>query len=292
VGSSNAQRLGAALIVKGKHCDILNNASWTISRASVEHLASHVRRVITQEDPDLVIFFLNDNSTYYARGEDGSCNLPKKDQSGKFHIEGELVISSRDTQAAHFAAMRPLLEAVGKKKCLWVAPMPRYLLRGCCDNPSHITNRSTRYYKDEMDMQLDRYKWHMKEYIKATGKRNFKILDPNYDLRSMDEAEVWGDDPVHPRERAYQKIADGVLTMNACFTPAHPAPVNPRTNYTREETAPRRGRGGGRGYGRPPPDQQQQSSIVHDNRRGRQYPPGHYEGRGRGGHQDHRARPY
>jgi hypothetical protein len=291
VGSSNAQRLGAALSEKGKHCDVLNTASWTVSRASIDHLASQVRRVITQEDPDLVIMFLMDNSTYYARGEDGNCNLPKRDAAGKFHIEGELVICSRDTQEAHFAARRPLLEAVGKKKCLWVAPMPRYLLHSCCDNPNHITNRHTRYYKDDMDMQLDRYKWHMKENVKMLGKKNFKILDPNYDLRSMDEAEVWGDDPVHPREAAYQKIAGGVMLMATCFTPTHPAPPAPRTNYNREEAPPRRGRGGGRGYGRPRQDQQQ-SSSGYDNRRGPQNPPGHYEGRGRGGHHEYRARPY
>jgi hypothetical protein len=143
-----------------------------------------------------------------------------------------------------------------------------------------------------MDMQIDSYKWHMKEHIKALGKKNFKILDPNFDLRSMDETEVWGDNPVHPRECAYQKIAGGVLSMSTCFTPTHPAPATPRTNYNREEAAPRRGRGGGRGYGRPPPDQQQQYNTGYDSRRGRQNPPGHYEGRGRGGHQDYRARPY
>jgi hypothetical protein len=111
--------------------------------------------VIAEEDPDLVILFLMDNSTYYSRGEDGSCNLPKKDSDGKFHIEGELIICGRETQEAHFAALRPLLEAVGKKKCLWVSPMPRYQLKSCCDNPLHITNRHTRYYKDDMDMQID-----------------------------------------------------------------------------------------------------------------------------------------
>jgi hypothetical protein len=87
----------------------------------------------------------------------------------------------------------------------------------------------------------------MKEHIKALGKKNFKVLDPNYDLRSMDEAEAWGDDPVHLRETAYQKIAGGVMSMISCFTPTLPAPT-PRANYNREEDPPQRGRGGGRGY--------------------------------------------
>jgi hypothetical protein len=166
--------------------------------------------------------------------------------------------------------------------------MPRYQLHICCDNPHHIINRHTRYFKDDMDMQIDRYKWHMKDHIKALGKKNFKILDPNYHLRSMDEAEAWGDDPVHPREMAYQKIAGGVMSMVNCFAPTHPAPV-PRANYNRDEDPPRRGRGGGRGYGRP---HQEQHGSEYDNRRGRQNPPGHQEGRGRGGHREYRARPY
>jgi hypothetical protein len=54
-----------------------------------------------------------------------------------------------------------------------------------------------------MDMQVDRYKWHIKEHIKSLGKKNLKVLDPNYDLRSMDESEAWGEDPVHPKDAAY-----------------------------------------------------------------------------------------
>jgi hypothetical protein len=187
VGSSNAQWLVAALRQKGKHCDVLFSASWTVSRQNADNLAVKLRQTLIDEDPELVILQMMDNSTYFARAENGSRNLPKKGEDDKFHVEGELQVCGKETQIGQFDAIRPLFDAVGKKKCLWVAPFPRYLLQSCCDDPGHVTNITSRYYREDMEEQLDRYKWGMKEHIRSLGRKNIKILDPNIDLRSMAE---------------------------------------------------------------------------------------------------------
>jgi hypothetical protein len=176
-----------------------------------------------------------------------------------------------------------IFDAVGKKKCLWVAPFPRYLLHSYCDDPRHITSR---YYREDMEEQLDRYKWGMKEHIRSMGRKNIKVLDPNIDLRSMAEQDVWGEDPVHPLEEAYVKMAAGAITLSSTFTPIHP-----RHNQ-RGQQQPRGGQHGGeRGRGRRGRGLATESYRGMENRRGRQYDPVG-EGRGRGGHHEHRARPY
>jgi hypothetical protein len=41
-------------------------------------------------------------------------------------------------------------------------------------------------------------KQNLKDFLFYSGKRNFKVLDPNMIINSMTEEEVWGHDPVHP----------------------------------------------------------------------------------------------
>jgi hypothetical protein len=296
VGSSNAQRLAAAFRQKNKHCDVLTSPGWIVSRITVERLAVKLRQTLIDEDPELVILQIMDNSTFFARAEDGSRNLPKRGLDEKFHVEGELLVCGRETQISHFDTIRPLFDAVGKKKCLWVAPFPRFLLRSCCNDPGHVTNINSRYYREDMEEQLDRYKWGMKEHIRSLGRKNFKVLDPNIDLRSMAEHEVWGEDPVHPLEAAYEKMAAGAITLSLTFTPTHP----PFNQNNRGPQVPRGGQtgglqggqhGGDRGRGRRGRGTATENYRGSDNRRGRQYDPAS-EGRGRGGHHEYRARPY
>jgi hypothetical protein len=123
--------------------------------------------------------------------------------------------------------------------------MPRYLHKNCCADPSHITNRNHRFFQEDMEEHLDRYKWGMKEHMRSLGRKNIKILDPSYDLRSMAEHEVWGDNPVHPSEAACIKIAAAAVAMQALFAPTHP----PVRHEAQDRPQPQGGerRGGGRG---------------------------------------------
>jgi hypothetical protein len=304
VGSSNAQKLAAALRTQGKHCDVLFSAGWTVSRPNAEFVADKIRKAIADEDPDLIVLQLLDNSVFYARAEDGSRVLPRKGADNWYHVEGELQICGRESQISQLEAFKPILDAVGKKNCLWVAPMPRYLHKNCCADPSHITNRNHRFFQEDMEEQLDRYKWGMKEHMRALGRKNIKILDPSYDLRSMAEHEVWGDDPVHPSEAAYSKIATAALAMQSLFSPVHP-PVRHDAQDRPQLGGGHRGGGGGRsrrpyshrgqgrGYGPAggSRDGRDQRDNADYNRRGRHYDPDTAV-RGRSGYQDYRARPY
>jgi hypothetical protein len=141
VGAANAPMLATALRAKGKTCDVLTSKTWSISRASAEHVAGQVRAVIQSEDPDLIVMQLMDTSCFYVRKDDGSRHLPRPGPDGVLHLEGEVVVCTRDTQQEHFRSLRPMFEAVGKKKCVWVAPMMRYVVASCCEDISHAPNR-------------------------------------------------------------------------------------------------------------------------------------------------------
>jgi hypothetical protein len=270
--NSTASKLASALRAKGKTVDVLASSWLTVSRTSMEQLAGQVRKIIQDEDPDLVILQVLDNSCFYAKQEDGSRQLPKMGPDDICHIEGEVQVATRETQLEHFYTIRPLLDAVGKKKTLLVAPLPRYITSGCCVDRRHTINRLDPYYRENMNMQLETLKRNLKDHVFNLNKRNIKVMDPMLDLRGLDPTEVWGPNPIIPLDEAASKLVDGLMLM------ASHLEGNSHANM--------RGRARGRGRG--------QYREQHGNRGGRSHTPGSSSGgRGhRGGHSDYRARPY
>jgi hypothetical protein len=298
VGSANAPQLATALRAKGKTFDVLTSKTWTISRAAAEHVAGQVKNVIQTEDPEIIVMQLIDTSSFYVRKEDGSRQLPTPGPDGVLHLEGEVVVCTRDTQFEHLRALKPLFDVVGRKRCVWVAPTPRYVVAGCCEDTSHAPNRRDNYFLDDIGAQLDTFKRNLKDHIHGLNKKNIKVADPSLDLRGMSLEEIWGTDPVNPTEGAMPKIADGILLMASKLLNRQQdnqqSAVPRGGGNTRPRGAQRGGsyRGGRGGQNRL---QEYYDRQEYDNQnRGRWHDPSYANGgRGhRGGHRDYRARPY
>jgi hypothetical protein len=296
VGSANAPRLATALRAKGKTCDILMTKTWKISRAAAEHVAGQVKDVIQNEDPEIIVMQLIDTSSFYIRKEDGSRQLPVAGPDGVLHLDGEVVVCTRDTQFEHLHALKPMFDVVGKKRCAWVAPTPRYVVASCCENPRHAPNRRDNYFLDDMGSQLDTFKRNLKDHIHGLNKKNIKVADPSLDLRGMTPEEIWGADPINPTPEAITKIADGVLLMAAKLLPRQQENQQSSVPRGGGSTRPRGGhRGGGYGgQGRGGQSNHQEYYEYSNQNRGRWHDPSYaHGGRGhRGGHRDDRARPY
>jgi hypothetical protein len=301
VGAANAPLLATALRAKGKTCDVLTSKTWSISRASAEHVAGQVKAVIQSEDPELIVMQLMDTSSFYVRKEDGSRHLPRPGPDGSLHLEGEVVVCTRDIQQEHLRSLRPMFDAVGKKKCVWVAPMMRYVVAGCCEDASHAPNRRDRYCMDEMETQLDSFKRGLKDHIHGLNKKNIKVADPSLDLRGMSPEDIWGTDPVNPTTAAMNKIADGVILMASKLSTRQEE--NQQSAIPRggghSRPRPRGGYGGGgqRGSGRGAQtwrQDQYENRYYSDYNSGRWHDPSYAHGGRvhRGGHRDDRARPY
>jgi hypothetical protein len=143
---------------RGKTVDVLATLWLTVSWSSIEQLAAQTRKIILDiKDPDLVILQVLENSSFYVKHEDSSRQLPRRGEDNIFHIDGEVQVCPRDMQYEHFHALRPLLDVVGKKKNLLMAPMPRYLTAGFCNNRSHTTNREDQYFREDMYTRVGRY---------------------------------------------------------------------------------------------------------------------------------------
>jgi hypothetical protein len=213
IGSSNASRLRTALEAKGRSVALVSLANFRLDRRN-EGLLRVVREALLSSEPECVVLQLLDSSCFTARGPDGSRTLAKKLEDGKFHITGDVVICSRETQQEHFESLKPLLDLVEKKICLIITPMPRYITTGCCSDKTHVTNREEPNFKAKMLASLDDLRVHLKDFLFLNSKRFVKIVDPTYDMRSMADSEIWGDgDPIHLKPEMYAKLADGVIKL-------------------------------------------------------------------------------
>jgi hypothetical protein len=205
--------LRTALKAKSRSCALVFLANFRLDRHN-EGLLRVVREALQQSEPECVVIQLLDSSCFTARGPDGSRTLAKKLEDGKFHIPGDVVLCSRETQQEHFESLRLLLDLVEKKTCLIITPMPRYIIGGCCSNKTHVTNREEPNFKTRMLTSLEDLRVNLKDFLYLSGKRFVKIVDPTYDMRSMADSEIWGDaDPIHPKPEMYTKLADGVIKL-------------------------------------------------------------------------------
>jgi hypothetical protein len=76
-------------------------------------------------------------------------------------------------------------------------------MAGCCAEPGHCSNRRIQDFEQQ---QLELLKKQVKDFLFYDSYRNIRVLDPCYDLRTLDSTEAWENDPVHPISLVYSKI--------------------------------------------------------------------------------------
>jgi hypothetical protein len=286
VGCCKTKEMSKILSNRGKTTSSVFSNNWRITRASVESLATNLRRQIEAEEPETIVFELLDNSVFVGKQEDGSRLLPKKEADGRYHIHGEVQVCARDVQLEQFSALKPIFEAAADKKIIWMVPAARYLTGGCCENREHVSNKNDPHLREDILMQLESLKRNMRDHVYYTNRR-IKIFDVNQYIRSMSNDDIWGEDPALPKTEVIGKMVDGLMKMLDGQDSSREDQERPRDiSRGRGRAAPPRGnwRGRGRGF------------MGNDSSRGggRHFDPERrFGGRGSfGGHDDHRARPY
>jgi hypothetical protein len=105
-------------------------------------------------DPDIVVLQL-DNSCYYGRSRDGRRTAPTRGEDGKYHVEGDVTVCSHDTLLEHLKTISSILDAVGKRKCLLITPLPRYVTEGCRLDLEHYSNRRFQDFRQHLLSSLE-----------------------------------------------------------------------------------------------------------------------------------------
>jgi hypothetical protein len=147
VGMSNANRLSTALAERGCDAAIVHLKTWRVFDGPSEAMAKWIRDTIEETDPDTVVFQMWDASAFFARASDGSLNAPRRLQDGRLHMLGTVTVCSVDNQREQLNIIKPLLDAVGRRKAVFITPMLRYITAGCCHDKDHTCQRDDPNYK-------------------------------------------------------------------------------------------------------------------------------------------------
>ena len=99
-----------------------------------------------------------------------------------------------------------------------IGPMPRYAVAKCCEDPSHITNFNDDAYSTEMAARMNEIAKNIKNLIFTRRLKGVKLVNPIALMGNTGEEALalWGQDPVHPSELAYQKMAREVSGDISC----------------------------------------------------------------------------
>jgi hypothetical protein len=121
-----------------------------------------------------------------------------------------------------------MVRALSGAKKLFLAPLFRYWLDPCCDDPNHVTNYKTAGYLPKLGSATSTLKDYIGDSLYTRHTSNFRVVCPNKILgigQRQGElaieyarvlADLWGGDPVHPANAVYKVIAEGILKDISC----------------------------------------------------------------------------
>ena len=213
VGSSNAKRLCDALQQKNIETGFVISNNWRATKKSVLVMAEHIKEELGAKRYTAVIFQLLDNNFFFEQGEDGSKAPPRKSADGGFHVMGDLVLADKDGQLAILKLCEPLWAAAGGNNIVIVGPMARFVTDGCCPDKSHVANRCRSDFYQKLREDLAACCGNIKDYLFTSGLRHGRVLDPARSTRGLAATEIWGKDPIHPRQEVYNLLADSVIMV-------------------------------------------------------------------------------
>jgi uncharacterized membrane protein YgcG len=206
VGSSHASKLAVALKDRGQRVELIFEANLRAMKSKIVALATSVEKVMEEKQVDCIMFAVADNNIYLAMyNEETSPAL--KDNDGNFHVCGDLILSSKSAQHSLFNSLKPVFDKVRNKHVLFMSPLPRYIISGCCNDAKHMANRSQPGFEMQLLKDLKDTAENFKDFMFMSGYKNMKVLDPCINIRNLGEEELWETDPVH------HKIADSAVWM-------------------------------------------------------------------------------
>jgi hypothetical protein len=261
IGSSNASKTAKGLNNQGYSSTVVYSEGWRATTTGVNMLLSQVKELLANYTCDTVVFQLTDNSIFFGKTEEGALMPAMKGPDGKFHLNGDLEVAGRTRQFEILNLLKPVLDLVKDVPAIFISPMPRYVACGCCDEHDHVANRFQRGFKDEIMAKLAEVKANTKNFMFMNHYHNITVMDPAVDMRGVPEDNIWGTDPIRPKESFYNTLAKSVAVLVELAKRKRPADGPPEEpNARRGCPAPSnlpdgmpdiRGRGNTRGRAHP-----------------------------------------
>jgi hypothetical protein len=306
--SGTAAKVAAALERAGKKIDQVCHPDWRLTSSYVARTAEEATAAIAAKRPGAVVVAGLDESYFMASYDDVHTLPATKDASGHYHIHGDLVVASKETQIKLARLMEPLWAATKGIKTVIVGPVDRYVTEGCCGDPDHMPNRKNDNFIDKMRSDVLAAKNLLKEQLYEGGHHHCRVIDMAMDMAGKKPVEIWGTDPTMPNDAIFDGMVAAMpsvevridltkkrLTKNELpdakrirLDSQAGGGAAPATAVAGNNTPATSGGSGARGV---PRGAGGRGGGVRASGGGRGGGGGHFGGRGRGGRNDERWRP-
>jgi hypothetical protein len=197
----------------------LTTPGWKITESNVTSKTAEITWLGDQIalENATIILQLFDNSVFLVGGTGGTKSLPVRDECGRYHINGELVVADKAGVKDLTNKLVPLIHALKGARKLFLSPLSRYWLNLCCGDPDHLVNYRTEGFLPRLGTATGVLKDYIRDSLFTCHTSNFRVLCPSKILGigqrtselSMDDvrelAAEWGNDPVHPSRAAYRR---------------------------------------------------------------------------------------
>ena len=193
---------------------------------------------------------------YLGMLPDGTTSRPVRDNNGRYHVVGELVVAGKEAQYSIYKALKPVLLAVAGGPIILVTPLPRFITHGCCEDETHLTNRSSPDFATDQQRHLAETRTNLRSFLFSDNIRSVSVINPAPLFDGVPVTESWdGNDPIHPRASIYRELAKLVNRNTAYLQGKKPEASAYEDRRDRREDGPpaKRGRdwssggAGGRG---------------------------------------------
>jgi hypothetical protein len=208
IGGCLARNLSEALARQQQTVATVAIPDWRINTGNVTRLCEKASRAINNHNPATLILIGLEDSFYMAQSESGHTCPALKANDGHFHVDGELVVGSKEIQLKLLKLLNPVWDLAVGRKLIVINPMLRYITAGCCEDPEHITNRSDENFESSLRSRLEEVKNSMKVYLKSGGYHHCRVMDPGMDMAGLRTEDIWGEeDPVVPKAVIFDRMA-------------------------------------------------------------------------------------
>jgi hypothetical protein len=214
IGASNMGRIAKAAAENGHMVVDLTSSGWTPTPGRIEKLCETLEKLNLTEFDTVVIDPMS-NSAYVGTDEDG---LPipaeKSDEDGRYHLYGDLQLAPPSVFKNCLKQMEKVLAFIREAKVVFVIPLPRYVLTGCCADPEHVSNRlsgelaaefagAEKSLRDAADLGEKTGKARLLNILSFFG----SCESPPQDLTTVDGTSIWAGDGVHLTSNASRVAA-------------------------------------------------------------------------------------
>lgn len=220
IGASHMCRLANAFILEGDEVANLATPGWIPTKENLAKAAEFCEKFnLTKRDK--VILDLWSNSSYMGSDEVG---LPSKayrcDRDGRYHLMGPLQTAPQQVFKNLVNDATDLVAACGGALVVLVAPFPRYVGEGCCDNPQHVSNSGQSEILSEFEKAAVFAANAIGSVAALSGCVLYNLADSFgndkdfFDMVTSTGAPLWpSGDPVHLAAEAYREVAASLAEL-------------------------------------------------------------------------------